>query len=49
MAHSEPNSFRLFDFQVGDDVLKSQSGSGGSSTSSSDGNGYTKKFSKDKK
>jgi DNA polymerase elongation subunit (family B) len=45
---SEPNSFRLFDFQVRDQAPGTQNQSN-SSSSSSNSNGYPKKFSKDKK
>ena len=47
IMESDPHSFRLFDFQVRDEAPGSQTGGSGSSSSS--GNGYTKKFSKDKK
>ena len=52
---TEPNSFRLFDFQVRDQApgTQTQSNRSNSSSSSSNGgnggNGYPKKFSKDKK
>jgi DNA polymerase elongation subunit (family B) len=51
MVDPEPHSFRLFDFQVRDQVVGTQSsgGSGNSSSSSNNGNGYPKKFSKDNK
>ena len=48
----EPNSFRLFDFQVSDKAFNMGGGGSGSSSSSSSsggGSGYTKKFNKDKK
>ena len=46
-AGTQSHSFRLFDFQVRDEAPGAQGGGSGSSSSS--GNGYTKKFSKDKK
>ena len=50
MVDPEPHSFRLFDFQVRDQVIGTQSsGSSGNSNSSSNNGGYPKKFSKDKK
>ena len=45
---SEPKSFRLFDFKVHDQAPGTQNQSN-SSSSSNGGNGYPKKFSKDKK
>ena len=51
MVDPEPHSFRLFDFQVRDQVAGTQSSgsSGNSSSSNNGGHGYPKKFSKDKK
>jgi DNA polymerase elongation subunit (family B) len=48
MVDPEPHSFRLFDFQVRDQVIGTQS-SGSSGSGSSNNGGYPKKFSKDKK
>jgi DNA polymerase elongation subunit (family B) len=45
----EPNSFRLFDFQVRDEVPGTQSQSGSGSSSSGSSRSGPKKFSKDKK
>jgi hypothetical protein len=51
MVDPEPHSFRLFDFQVRDQVIGTQSSGGSGSSGSGSGNngGYPKKFSKDKK
>jgi DNA polymerase elongation subunit (family B) len=48
-SDTQSHSFRLFDFQVRDEAPGAQGGSGSSGSSSSNGNGYTKKFNKDKK